>query len=127
MPTCGGFSTDSTASKIDTAGDGFFASFDGAACAIRSACAIRDTVRDIGLEIRVGLYTGEFESLAASVTGLAVHVGGRAAAHAGPGEVLVISTVKTLVLGSGITFSDRVHVLKGLRGRWRLFAVGNDE
>jgi len=110
--------------EIDTAGDGFFATFDGPARAIRCACAIRDDTREIGIEIRAGLHTGEVEHHGSSVTGLAVHAGARVAAHAGAGEVLVTSTVKTLVLGSGITFADRgLHVLKGIPGRWRLFAV----
>lgn len=110
--------------EIDTAGDGFFATFDGPARAVHCACAIRDSVREIGLEIRAGLHTGEAERRGNSVTGLAVHVGARVAAHAQASEVLVTSTVKTLVLGSGICFADRgLHVLKGVPGRWRLFAV----
>jgi class 3 adenylate cyclase/alpha-beta hydrolase superfamily lysophospholipase len=110
--------------EVDTAGDGFFATFDGPARAIRCACAIRDGVREIGLEIRAGLHTGEAERRGTAVTGLAVHVGARVSALARPGEVLVTSTAKTLVLGSGISFGDRgLHSLKGVPGRWRLFAV----
>ena len=110
--------------EIDTAGDGFFVTFDSPARAIRCACAIRDTVREIGLEIRAGLHTGEVEQHSASVIGLAVHVGARVAAVAQPSQVLVTSTVKTLVLGSGISFADRgVRVLRGIPGRWRLFSV----
>lgn len=110
--------------EIDTAGDGFFATFDAPARAIRCACAIRDTIPQLGLQIRAGLHTGEVDRHGTGVTGLAVHVGARVAALARPGEVLATSTVKTLVLGSGISFADRgVHVLKGVPGRWRLFAV----
>jgi class 3 adenylate cyclase len=109
---------------VDTAGDGFFATFDGPARAVRCACAIRDAVREIGLEIRAGLHTGEVERKGRSVTGLAVHVGARAGALAQASEVLVTSTVQMLVLGSGISFADRgEHDLKGIPGRWRLFAV----
>jgi class 3 adenylate cyclase/alpha-beta hydrolase superfamily lysophospholipase len=111
-------------SEVDTAGDGFFATFDGPARAVRCACAVRDAVRDIGIEIRAGLHTGEVERRGAAVTGLAVHVGARVAALAGANEVLVTSTVRTLVLGSGITFADRgLHRLKGVPDQWQLFAV----
>jgi class 3 adenylate cyclase/alpha-beta hydrolase superfamily lysophospholipase len=110
--------------EVDTAGDGFFATFDGPALAIRCACAIREAVHEIGLEIRAGLHTGEVERHGSSVVGLAVHVGARVAGHAKPSQVLVTSTVKTLVLGSSLNFADRgVHVLKGVPGRWRLFSV----
>jgi class 3 adenylate cyclase len=110
--------------EVDTAGDGFFATFDGPARAVRSACAIRDAVRDIGIEIRAGLHTGEVERREALVTGLAVHAGARVAALAQPSEVLVTSTVQMLVLGSGIGFTDRGrHKLKGVPGQWQLFAV----
>ena len=113
-------------SEVDTAGDGFFAIFDGPARAIRCACAIRDTVRDIGIEIRAGLHTGEVERRGAAVTGLAVHAGARVAALAQASEVLVTSTVQMLVLGSGISFADRgEHTLKGVPGQWQLFAVEN--
>ncbi|HEX7266626.1 MAG TPA: adenylate/guanylate cyclase domain-containing protein [Streptosporangiaceae bacterium] len=111
-------------SEVDTAGDGFFITFDGPARAVRCACAIRDAVRDIGIEIRAGLHTGEVERREASVTGLAVHAGARVAALAQPSEVLVTSTVQMLVLGSGISFTDRGrHRLKGVPGQWQLFAV----
>lgn len=111
-------------SEIDTVGDGFFATFDTPVRAIRCACAIRDTTLQLGLQIRAGLHTGEVERHEAGVAGLAVHVGARVAALARPSEVLVTSTVKTLVLGSGISFTDRgTHVLKGIPGRWRLHAV----
>jgi class 3 adenylate cyclase len=110
--------------EIDTAGDGFFVTFDGPARAIRCACAIRDAVRDIGIEIRAGLHTGEVERRDAAVTGLAVHAGARVAALAKANEVLVTSTVQMLVLGSGISFADRgEHTLKGIPGQWQLFAV----
>ena len=110
--------------EIDTAGDGFFATFDGPARAIRCACAIRDAVADLGIEIRAGLHTGEVESRGGEVTGLAVHVGARVAALADASEVLVTSTVQMLVLGSGIAFADRgSHTLKGVPHRWHLFAV----
>ena len=112
--------------EVDTAGDGFFATFDGPARAIRCACAIRDAVQEIGIEIRAGLHTGEVERKGRSVTGLAVHVGARAGALAQAGEVLVTSTVQMLVLGSGISFVDRgEHTLKGVPGHWHLFAVQN--
>ena len=111
-------------SEVDTAGDGFFITFDGPARAVRCACAIRDTVRDIGIEIRAGLHTGEVERRGAAVTGLAVHAGARVAALAQASEVLVTSTVQMLVLGSGISFADRgEHTLKDVPGRWQLFAV----
>lgn len=110
--------------EVDTAGDGFFATFDGPARAIRCACAIRDAVRELGIEIRAGLHTGEVERKGAAVTGLAVHVGARVAALAQASEVLVTSTVQMLVLGSGIGFADRgMHELKGVTDRWQLFAV----
>ena len=110
--------------EVDTAGDGFFATFDGRARAIRCACAMRDAVRDIGIEIRAGLHTGEVERRGVAAAGLAVHVGARVAGLAQANEVLVTSTVQMLVLGSGISFADRgVHQLKGVPDRWQLFAV----
>jgi len=110
--------------EVRSTGDGFFATFDGPARAIRCACAIRDAVADLGIEIRAGLHTGEVERRGGEVTGLAVHVGARVAALAGAGEVLVTSTVQMLVLGSGIGFADRgSHTLKGVPDRWHLFAV----
>jgi class 3 adenylate cyclase len=110
--------------EIDTAGDGFFAAFDGSARAIRCAQAITEGVRELGLEIRAGLHTGECERIDRKVAGIAVSIGARVAAQAGAGEVLVSSTVKDLVAGSGIEFRDRgVTELKGVPGEWRLFAV----
>jgi pimeloyl-ACP methyl ester carboxylesterase len=110
--------------EVDTSGDGFLATFDGPARAIRCATAIRDSVETLGLAIRAGLHTGECEMHANGVAGIAVHMGARVAALAGPGEVLVSSTVKDLVAGSGIEFEDHgVHELKGVPGDWRLFAV----
>jgi class 3 adenylate cyclase len=110
--------------EVDTAGDGFFAIFDGPARAIQCACAVRDAVREIGLEIRAGLHTGEVERRSSGITGLAVHVGARVASLASASEVLVTSTVQMLVLGSGIRFANRgSHVLKGVTEPWQLFAV----
>jgi class 3 adenylate cyclase len=112
--------------EVDTAGDGFFASFDGPARAIRCACAISEGVRELGIEIRAGLHTGECERIDAKVGGIAVNIGARVASEAGAGEVLVSSTVKDLVAGSGIEFRERgVAELKGVPGEWRLFAVEN--
>jgi class 3 adenylate cyclase/alpha-beta hydrolase superfamily lysophospholipase len=110
--------------EIDTAGDGFLATFDGPARGIRCACAIRDGVEALGLQIRAGLHTGEVELSDSGPRGLAVHIGARVGAAAGPGEVLVSRTVAELVAGSGIKFADRgEHKLKGVPGRWHLFAV----
>ena len=110
--------------EIDTAGDGFFASFDGPARAIRCACAISEGMRDLGLEVRAGLHTGECELVDGKVGGIAVHIGARVAAQAAPGEVVVSGTVKDLVAGSGIAFRERGSVeLKGVPGSWPLFAV----
>ncbi len=110
--------------EIDTAGDGFFASFDGPARAVRCAVAIRDRLRESGLDVRAGVHTGECERMGDKIGGLAVHIGSRIAGLAGPGEVLASSTVKDLVAGSGIVFEDRgAHPLKGIPGEWRLFQV----
>src|SRR5438132_889883 len=110
--------------EVDTAGDGFFASFDGPARAIRCACAISESIGGLGLDVRAGLHTGECELIDGKVAGIAVHTGARVASQAHPGEVLVSSTVKDLVAGSGIQFEDRgVAELKGIPGEWRLFAV----
>ncbi len=110
--------------EIDTAGDGFFATFDGPARAIRCATAISTAVRPLGLEVRAGLHTGECEMLGDKVTGIAVNIGARIAACANAGEVLVSSTVKDLVAGSGLRFEERgVQSLKGVPGEWRLYAV----
>ena len=110
--------------EIDTAGDGFFAAFDGPARAIRSACAIRDGAEGIGLAVRAGLHTGECEKVGEKVGGLAVHIGARVAGHAQPGEVLASGTVRDLVAGSGIRFAERGrYALKGVPGEWTLYAV----
>lgn len=110
--------------ELDTAGDGFFASFDGPIRAIRCASAIVESVRDLGLEVRAGLHTGECELVGEKLGGIAVNIGARVAARAEPGEVLVSSTVKDLVAGSGLSFADRGDVeLKGVPGTWSLFAV----
>ncbi len=110
--------------ELDTAGDGFFASFDGPARGIRCARAIIESVRELGLEVRAGLHTGECELIGDKLGGIAVNIGARVASEAGAGEVLVSSTVKDLVAGSGIRFADRGTVeLKGVPGRWQLFAV----
>jgi class 3 adenylate cyclase len=110
--------------EVDTAGDGFLATFDGPARAVRAAEAIRDVVRGLGLEIRAGLHTGEVELAGDRVRGIAVHIGARVAATAKPGEVLVSSTVRDLVAGSGIAFEHRgSRSLKGVPGEWQLFAV----
>jgi class 3 adenylate cyclase len=110
--------------EIDTAGDGFFATFDGPARAIRCAWAIVDHVRPLGIEIRAGLHTGECEMIDRKVGGIAVNIGARVCALADPGEVLVSNTVKDLVAGSGLLFEDRgEHELKGVPGEWRLWAV----
>jgi class 3 adenylate cyclase len=98
--------------------------FDGPARAIRCACAIRDAAGRLGHEVRAGLHTGECELRGDDVAGIAVHLGGRVAAEAAPGEVLISSTVKDLVAGSGLRFEDRgVRPLKGLADEWRLFAL----
>lgn len=110
--------------EIDTAGDGFFASFDGPARAVRCARVLSDAVRALGIEIRAGLHTGEVEVLNGGLAGVAVHIGQRVLAEAAPGEVLVSSTVKDLTAGSGLEFDDRgMHALKGVPEEWRLFAV----
>jgi class 3 adenylate cyclase/pimeloyl-ACP methyl ester carboxylesterase len=110
--------------EIDTAGDGFLATFDGPGRAVRAAQAIVDAVGELGLEVRAGLHTGEVELAGADVRGIAVHIGARVSAEAVPGEVLVSSTVKDLVAGSGIEFEDRGrHSLKGVPGEWHLYAA----
>lgn len=110
--------------EIDTAGDGFLAAFDGPARAVRCACAVGDAVRPLGVRIRAGLHTGECEVIGDKLGGLAVHIGARVASLAAPDEVLVSSTVKDLVAGSGLRFQDRgVHTLRGVPGAWQLFAV----
>ena len=110
--------------ELDTAGDGFFASFDGPGRAIRCAREIVEAVHDLGLDVRAGLHTGECELIDGKVGGIAVHIGARVAAQARPGEVLVSGTVKDLVAGSKLEFADRGFAeLKGVPGRWRLYAL----
>src|SRR5205807_6642354 len=111
---------------VKTMGDGFLATFDGPAKAIRCACAIAERSSSEGLEIRAGVHTGECELIGDDVGGMAVHIGARVGALASPGEVLVSSTVRDLVVGSGIEFADRgSHELKGVPGEWRLLAVAD--
>jgi class 3 adenylate cyclase len=108
--------------EVKTTGDGFFASFDGPARAIRCASAISEAVKSLGLEVRAGIHTGEVERRGRDLGGIAVHIGSRVAALAGASEILVSSTVKDLVVGSGIEFADRgEQTLKGVPGDWRLF------
>jgi pimeloyl-ACP methyl ester carboxylesterase/class 3 adenylate cyclase len=108
--------------EVSTSGDGFFATFDGPARAVRCAQAIVSAVRPLGIEIRAGLHTGEIERMGDNVGGVAVHIGARVGAMAGPSEVIVSSTVHDLVVGSGLSFRDRgVHDLKGLPGTWHLY------
>jgi len=110
--------------EVDSAGDGFFATFDGPARAIRCASSIVEGVHEFGLTVRAGLHAGECEIADGKVAGIAVHTGARVAAHANAGEVLVSSTVKDLVAGSGIGFIERgAFELKGIPGEWRLFAL----
>jgi class 3 adenylate cyclase len=110
--------------EIKTTGDGFLATFDGPARGIRCACAIASSAEHIGIATRAGLHTGECEIMGADLGGIAVHIGARVAAKAAPREVLVSSTVKDLVAGSGLQFEDRgPHLLKGVPEEWRLFAV----
>ncbi len=110
--------------ELNTMGDGFFARFDGPARAIRCAQAIHQAVREVGLQVRIGLHAGECEVLDGQVAGIAVAIGARVSARAGTGEVLVSQTVKDLVAGSGIAFEDRgLAELKGVPGQWRLYAV----
>ena len=110
--------------EVNTSGDGFLAMFDGPQRAIRCAMAIRDAVRSLGIEVRAGLHTGECEVRGDDIGGIAVHIGARVSALAGPNDVLVSSTLRDLVIGSGLEFEDRgVHELKGVPGEWHLFAV----
>jgi class 3 adenylate cyclase len=110
--------------EVKTLGDGFLATFDGPARAIRCAAAVRDELAAIGVEIRVGIHTGEVELVGDDVSGMAVNIGARIGALADAGELLVSSTVRELVVGSGLEFDDRgPHALKGAPGEWRLFAV----
>ena len=105
-------------------GDGTLSTFDGPARAVQCACAIREATRELGLEVRAGLHTGEIETAGTGIEGIAVHIGARVASLADAGEVLVSSTVKDLVVGSGLHFADRgTHSLRGVPGEWRLHAV----
>jgi class 3 adenylate cyclase len=109
---------------VKTTGDGFLATFDGPARAIRSAAAIVSAAADLGMEVRVGLHTGEIEMRGDDIGGLAVHIAQRVSSLAQPSEILVSSTVKDLVAGSGIEFESRgEHALKGVPDTWRVFAV----
>lgn len=115
-------------SELDVAGDGFFARFDGPARAVRCACAITEGMREIGLELRAGLHTGECELMDGKVGGIAVHIGARVAKEAQPGQVLVSSTVKDLVAGSGLRFLEQgTATLKGVPDEWRLYAVDRSD
>jgi class 3 adenylate cyclase len=111
--------------EVDTAGDGFLATFDGPGRAIHCAVSICRQVRSLGIDIRAGLHSGECQLEGSKAGGIAVHIGSRVAGTAKPGEVLVSSTVKDLVVGSGIAFEDRgMHVLKGVPGEWHPFCGG---
>ena len=112
--------------EVNTSGDGFLAMFDGPQRAIRCAMAIRDAVQALGIEVRAGLHTGECEIRGDDIGGIAVHIGARVSALAGPNDVLVSSTLRDLVIGSGLEFEDRgAHELKGVPGDWHLFAVAS--
>jgi class 3 adenylate cyclase len=112
--------------EVNTSGDGFLAMFDGPQRAIRCAMAIRDAVQSLGIEVRAGLHTGECEVRGDDIGGIGVHIGARVSALAGPNEVLVSSTLRDLVIGSGLEFEDRgTHQLKGVPGEWRIFAVAS--
>jgi class 3 adenylate cyclase len=109
---------------VRVTGDGLLATFDGPGRCIRAAEALIEAVRPLGLDLRAGVHTGEIDRLDHDIAGLAVHAGARIAALAGPGEVLVSSTVKDLVIGSGLEFADRgVHELSGVPGEWQLWQV----
>jgi class 3 adenylate cyclase len=112
----------SSGKVIHGAGDGFLIVFDAPTRAIRCACAIRDSVRSLGLEVRAGLHVGEFEYVVYDIAGLAVHIAARVATAANPGELLITSTVRELLLGSDIKLSDRgIHKLKGVPEEWHLY------
>jgi pimeloyl-ACP methyl ester carboxylesterase len=111
--------------EVNSTGDGFVATFDGPARAVRCACAIRDALRPLGLELRAGAHTGEIELAGEDIAGIGVHIAARIASAASSGEVLVSSTVKDLVAGSGLTFDDRgAHALAGVPEAWHLYAAG---
>jgi class 3 adenylate cyclase len=108
-------------------GDGALSAFDGPATAMRCAEALRDGIAELGIELRAGVHTGECEAIGEDLGGLAVHIGARVGAFAGPGEIVVSSTVKELVVGSGMQFTDRgEHELKGVPGSWHLYALGEE-
>jgi class 3 adenylate cyclase/pimeloyl-ACP methyl ester carboxylesterase len=112
--------------EVSTTGDGFLATFDGPQRAIRCAIAIRDALQALGIEVRAGLHTGECEVRGDDIGGIGVHIGARVSALAGPNDVLVSSTLRDLVIGSGLEFEDRgAHELKGVPGEWHLFAVAS--
>ncbi|MDT5279353.1 MAG: hypothetical protein QOJ20_548, partial [Mycobacterium sp.] len=112
--------------EVNTSGDGFLAMFDGPQRGIRCAKAIRDAVQALGIQVRAGLHTGECEVRGDDIGGIAVHIGARVSALAGPNDVLVSSTLRDLVIGSGLAFDDRgAHELKGVPGEWHLFAVAS--
>jgi class 3 adenylate cyclase len=112
--------------EVNTSGDGFLAMFDGPQRAIRCAMAIRDAVQALGIQVRAGLHTGECEVRGEDIGGIGVHIGARVSALAGPDDVLVSSTLRDLVIGSGLEFEDRgAHELKGVPGEWRIFAVAS--
>jgi class 3 adenylate cyclase len=112
--------------EVNTSGDGFLAMFDGPQRAIRCAMAIRDAVQALGIQVRAGLHTGECEVRGEDIGGIGVHIGARVSALAGPNDVLVSSTLRDLVIGSGIEFEERgTHELKGVPGEWHLFAVAS--
>jgi class 3 adenylate cyclase len=114
--------------EVDTAGDGFLATFDGPARGVHCALEITNTVPSIGLRVRAGLHTGEVELMQTGIGGIAVHIGARVASLAGPGEVLVSRTVKDLVAGSGLRFADRgSHKLKGVPDEWHLYSVAGPD
>jgi len=113
--------------EVNTSGDGFLATFDGPQRAIRCAMAIREAVHALGIEVRAGLHTGEREIRGDDIGGIAVHIGARGSALAGPDDVLVSSTLRDLVIGSGLDFDESgTHQLKGVPGEWHLFAVGSE-
>ena len=112
--------------EVNTSGDGFLAMFDGPQRAIRCAMSIRDAVQALGIEVRAGLHTGECEVRGDDIGGIGVHIGARVSALAGPNDVLVSSTLRDLVIGSGLEFEDRgTHELKGVPGDWHVFAVAS--
>jgi class 3 adenylate cyclase len=112
--------------EVNTSGDGFLAIFDGPQRAIRCAMSIRDAVQALGIEVRAGLHTGECEVRGDDIGGIAVHIGARVSALAGANDVLVSSTLRDLVIGSGLEFEERgAHELKGVPGEWHLFAVAS--